>query len=116
MRLGNDTLGLLIFVVALVVGALQSDFSNKGSTPPAEPEKSLRRPPVHASPAPPPAVGKPLPDEGSGPTIDIKLGAKDNSTGTAFAIAGKDEARPDSMIAAIQLAAEAVEKRREMDG
>lgn len=82
MRLGNDTLGLLIFVIALVVGALQSDLGGTGSNPSAEPEKSLRRPPVYT----PPAASGSLPDTSTGPTIDIKLGAKDNSTGTAFAI------------------------------
>jgi len=81
VRFGNDTLGLLIVVVALLVGALTSGTDREG---PGEPEDrvSMRRPaPVEPTP------GRPLPPPSSGdPVIRIELGPKTNSSGTAFAV------------------------------
>ncbi len=86
MRFGNDTLGLLIVVIALLVGALTSGSYREGTgrESPSEPEDrvSVRRPtPVE------PAPGRPLPPPSSGdPVIRIELGRKTNSSGTAFAV------------------------------
>lgn len=81
MRLGNDTIGLVVAVLALLVGALTSGGSVDRSDGP-EPGVSVRRPP----PAAPPS-GELLPPPSSrDPMIHIELGPKSNSSGTAFPV------------------------------
>jgi len=50
-------------------------------------------------------------DEGVNVTLGLPIVRASPDHGTAFGIAGKDEAHPGAMIAAIRLAAEAVERR-----
>lgn len=90
MRFGSDTVGLLIAVLALLVGALTSGVFER-----AEPEQrqaSQRRPAPIERPAPGPVApapgGNPLPPpSGRDPVVQIELGPKQNSSGTAFAVA-----------------------------
>lgn len=84
MRLGNDTLGLVIAVLALLVGALTAGDSDDRSDGP-DPGASVRRPPATTPPA-----GMALPPPSSqDPVIRIELGPKTNSSGTAFPV-GRD--------------------------
>lgn len=84
MRFGNDTLGLIIAVLALLVGALTSGAFREGE-PEQDPERraSVRRP----APAEPRPAGRPLPPPSPGdPVVEVELGGKQDSSGTAFPI------------------------------
>jgi 4-hydroxythreonine-4-phosphate dehydrogenase len=50
-------------------------------------------------------------DDGVNVTLGLPIVRTSPDHGTAFGIAGKDQAHPGAMIAAIRLAAEAVERR-----
>ena len=80
MRFGSDTLGLLITVIALLIVALTSDLFTSPSMP-ADPQVSVRRPP----PAQPAAPSPPVPASGE-PAVQIEIGPKKDSTGTAFPV------------------------------
>ncbi len=83
MRLGTDTIGLIAAVVALLIGALTSGvFEGAGSTAGPDPRPSVRRPPP-----PDPTAADRLPPAPGGQEVRIELGAKTNSSGTAFAVA-----------------------------
>jgi len=95
VRFGSDTVGLLIAVLALLVGALTSGVFDA-----AEPEQrqaSQRRPAPIERPAPGPSVsppsgrepgGDPLPaPSGRDPVVQVELGPKQSSSGTAFPVA-----------------------------
>lgn len=82
MRLGNDTLGLIFVVVALLIGALTAGRpDDRGAEPPRQ--DSARRPlPIESG------RDRPLPPPSSrDPEIRVEIGPKQDSTGTAFAIA-----------------------------
>lgn len=90
MRFGSDTFGLLVAVLALLVGALTSGVFD-GSEPEQQ-QASQRRPAPIDRPAPQPSRrepgGNPLPPpSGRDPVVQIDLGPKQNSSGTAFAVA-----------------------------
>jgi hypothetical protein len=86
VRFGNDTLGLLIVVVALLVGALTSGGFGDGAGEP-DARISVRRPPPVGSAPVAPSPGPLLPPPSPGdPVIRIELGPKTDSSGTAFAI------------------------------
>ena len=82
MRLGTDTLGLIAAVVALLIGAVTSGgFHDSGSATGPDPRVSVRRPP------PDPMAADRLPSATpGGQEVRIELGAKTNSSGTAFAV------------------------------
>lgn len=85
MRFGSETLGLAVAVLALLIAALTSGLS--GDRDGRSPGVSQRRPPpADATPARP--RGDPLPPPTAhDPVLQIDLGPKQNSSGTAFAIA-----------------------------
>lgn len=80
MKLDNRAIGLLVWLAVMVVGALGSiDGDGTGSPRDTEPpEISVRRPPI---------VGQPLPAASDAdPIFNVELGAKRDSSGTAFAL------------------------------
>lgn len=82
MRFGNDTFGLAVAVLALLIGALTSgSYRDRDDDPRGQ--ASVRRP-APAAPATGPALPPPSPGD---PTIRIELGPKQNSSGTAFPVA-----------------------------
>lgn len=83
MRFGSDTVGLLIAVIALLIGAATSNIF--GAVPePTDPQASVRRP----IPTPPPSVRAPAPVPPSGgPDVTIEIGPKKDSSGSAFPVA-----------------------------
>lgn len=85
MRFGSDTLGLLVAVLALLIAALTSGIFGEDAAD--SPQVSQRRPPPVERPAREPG-GDPLPPpSGRDPVVEIELGPKQNSSGTAFAVA-----------------------------
>lgn len=82
MRLRPDTLGLLAAVLALLIGALTSGpFQDRAATP--APGASVRRP----LPVEPPSRDALPPPSNRDPELKIQIGAKRNSSGTAFPVA-----------------------------
>jgi len=84
VRLGTDTIGLIAAVVALLIGAVTSGgfLASEPSAGP-EPRASVRRPP----PQDPTAADRLPSATPGGQEVRIELGAKTNSSGTAFAVA-----------------------------
>lgn len=81
MRFGSDTFGLLVAVIALLIGALTSNIFSDPAPPP-EPQASVRRP---APTQLPPVRPAPVPPSGD-PVVQIDIGPKHDSSGTAFPV------------------------------
>lgn len=82
MRFGNDTLGLVVAVLALLVGALTSGSFREG-----DPDRPLRDSVRRPAPALPPG-GRTLPPPSErDPEFLVELGPRQSSSGTAFPVA-----------------------------
>jgi hypothetical protein len=87
VRFGNDTIGLLIAVLALLVGALTSAPFGDPEPAAPPPRETARRPPIAINPPGEP-LGNPLPAPTTrDPVIAIQIGPKSDSSGTAFPVA-----------------------------
>lgn len=76
MRLGNNRIGLLGFLLVIIIAAISSYLEGPKEPPRAGGNVSVRRPVPTPSPQAPAKV----------PEINIKIGERHDATGTAFAI------------------------------